>query len=119
MSFFLVVHVESALDSIITSIPDLSIDPCPQLPSGLDELPPSERERKLYNLIPREKKVSLLEVVEGLGNLADSPSKPKLRGRKYNLSKAQLKAKLDIADGKQISLTGVLRVVQASGNVHK
>ena len=34
----------------------------------------------------------------------------KLRGRKYELSKAQFKAVIDIADGKQKTFPGVLRV---------
>ena len=35
-----------------------------------------------------------------------------MRGRKSDLSKAQVRAKMDVADGKQMSISGVLRAVK-------
>ena len=41
------------------------------------------------------------------------------RGRKSDISKAKLKAKLDVADGKQVSILGALRAVQTPEQVKK
>ena len=51
-------------------------------------------------------------VVGGLELDSVSVGSRKLRGGKSNLSKAQLKAFIDIADGNKQSLSGVLRAYQ-------
>lgn len=55
-----------------------------------------------------------------MGGLSTSSSQALVknkRGRHSHLSKAQLKAKLDVADGKQYSIPGVLRAAQPSESV--
>jgi len=47
--------------------------------------------------------------MDGLSFLNDFGGPPKTRGRKLNFSMAQLKEKLDITDGRQLSLKGLLR----------
>lgn len=93
------IKVSDALDNIITSIPKLIMDAIS--PPYLDLFPnKQESDRSPYNLKPCDKKVNLLEVSGCLGNFGDPHAGPKERGRKSNLSKAQMRAKLDIPDGR-------------------
>ena len=85
-------NLSLAMESIITTIPKLSIDIVP------------------YNLRPREKKLLEKELFGGLGKLPSIEKVKKLKGRKFDLSKAQLKAITNIVDGRQLSLKGALRV---------
>ena len=52
------------------------------------------------------------EVIGGLESLPISVGLRNMRGRISNLSKVQVRAKIDIADGTQRSLSGVLRAAQ-------
>jgi len=59
------------------------------------------------------------EACSGLGLYPSQGPQRGKRGRKSNLSKAKLKAKIDVADGKQFSIPGVLRAVQTPEPVKK
>jgi len=71
---------------------------------------------RIYNLRSLSKKTDpspdLGDPVGGLGPSSSKPSQNKGRGRKSELSKAQVKAKLDVADGKQRLISGVLRAAK-------
>ena len=101
----------SSLDSVILSIPDLSgpsssiAVEAPQVPCSQN----SDSDLLPYNLRPRENRGGSGLAVGGLASNPVVIGARKLRGRKSNLSKAQSKTVVDIADGKQMSLTGVLR----------
>lgn len=72
-----------------------------------------------YNLRSMGGKSSFPGVVGGLGQSSSQNSTKNKRGRHSHLSKAQLKAKLDVADGKQYSIPGVLRAAQPLDTVLK
>lgn len=72
-----------------------------------------------YNLRPQDKRELSNEPVGGLGFLQESIAPPKTSSRKMNISKAQIKAKHDIVDGKKLSLKGSLRVALAPMVVSK
>lgn len=112
-------NVSLALESIITSISGLNIA---NFPYSSPEFPlPSAKPSKKphYNFCPRDKKYFPSEAVGGLGIIQESSIPPKTRGRKSNISKSHIKAKLDIADRKQLSLKGALRAAHASVVVTK
>ena len=101
----------SSFDSVILFVPDP-----PDLSSSQDvgvSLPPRSQTSYLdllpYNLRPQAKRVGTGLVVGGLALNPVVIGARKIRGRKSNLSKAQSKFVVDIDDGKQMSLTGVLR----------
>lgn len=72
-----------------------------------------------YNLRSMVGKSGPSVSVGGLGVMASQSLPKNKRGIISDLSKAKLKAKLDVADGKQYSIPGVLRVVQNPGSVIK
>ena len=75
------IKLSDSLDSIITSIPELSLEPLPS--PSLDSFP-SKKEGEIspYNLRPRDKKDNLLEVFGGLGNSVDPQPGPKQSWKK-------------------------------------
>lgn len=101
-------NISLALDNIITSISVLNLSGPSSVGSGLPIPSVIFLDKTHYNLRPREKRDHLNDPVGSLGLLYDTMGHPKTHGKKSNLSKAQLKAKLDIADGKEISLKGHL-----------
>ena len=106
-------EVIESLDSIITSIPLSTMVPLPEVESDIAPSQSGIPEKPPYNLRSSVKKPWEGEAIGGLES-SDVPVGPrKLRGRKSNLSKAQVKAKLDISDGKQWSLSRVLRSAQS------
>lgn len=112
-------NISLALDSIITSIPILNLSGPSSVGSGLPIPSVIYLDKPHYNLLPQEKRDHPNDPVGGLNLLYDTVGPPKTWGRKSNLSKAQLKAKLDIADGKQISLKGSLGAVMTPVVVSK
>jgi len=76
-----------------------------------------------YNLRSLSKKsVGSDEVMDPVGGLGAEVTKSiskKGRGRKSLLSKAQVKAVFDVADGKQMSITGALRAAKSPEAVKK
>lgn len=66
-----------------------------------------------YNLKPHSQKDTSIVHPGDLRVLQEHASVVKGRGRKSDISNAQLKAWIDIADGKQKYLDGELRAVQA------
>lgn len=72
-----------------------------------------------YNLRSLDNKPITSVSVGGIGSLPSHSQSRKKRGRKSNLSMAQLKAKFDVADGKQQSITVALRAAQAPEEVIK
>ena len=100
-------YVENCVDDISAAIPSLDLnredDPYEEANSN-----PSHPVCH-YNLRSLDKKPETLETVGGIGLTPPPSLKRKIRGRKSNLSKAQVKAKFDVADGKQMSITGALR----------
>ena len=99
------------LDSVILSVPEVSGPPSSSV--MIDPSPPCSRptvsEPLPYNLRPRADRRGSGLVVGGLASNPIVIGARKMRGRKSNLSIAQSKVVVDIADGKQMSLTGVLR----------
>jgi len=97
------------LDSVIMTIPSSPIQSSitmvhvSSLPPGVGGHEPH------YNLRPLAIRKGKGPVVGGLELDVGSIGPRKLRGRKSNLSKAQFKAIIDIAGGKQMSFPGVLR----------
>ena len=101
----------SSLDNVILSVPD---PPDPSPPQAVcDPLTANPRASSSdslpYNLRPRANRAGKGLVVGGLASDPAAHGPRKMRGRKSNLSKAQLKVVVDIADERQMSLTGVLR----------
>ena len=109
-------EIIDSLDSINTSFPPSSPigfvpEPDPSL-SGLPEKPP-------YNLRFLVNKPWRREAIGGL-ELNHVPVGPRnLRGRKSNLSKAKIKSKLDIVDGKRRSPSRVLRAMQSPSHGYR
>lgn len=102
------------MESVISTISFSKLDGSPLVIFDTSVSSQDPIEKGHYNLHPWEKKDTPLEVIGGLG----APHAPPLN-RKTNLAKAQHRAKLDIVDGKQLSLTWALRATQASGRVPK
>jgi len=92
-------------------------------PSKLSQTSGSSSSVRHYNLRSHSKKSATLQIVpESVGGLCPESSKSiskKGRGRKSLLSKAQAKAKFDVADGKQMSIPGVLRAAKTPEMVIK
>lgn len=104
------------------------MDPPPENPHPLDLncvkhwpplSPPVQNTPCPYNLRSLGNKVDQNETFGGLGRLSTQGVSRGKRGRKSDLSKAKLKAQLDVADGKQFSIPGVLRAVQTPELVKK
>lgn len=72
-----------------------------------------------YNLRPLAIRKGKGLIVGGLELDMVSVGLRKLRGRKTNLSKAQLKAIIDIVGGKQMSLPRVLRAKQSPPEISR
>lgn len=105
------------VDNITAAIPSINLN-CEDDPPKVDKnVTPSFACH--YNLRSLDKKPANFEPVEGLGLSSPQSFKRKARGRKSNLSKAQVKAKFDVADGKQMSIHGALRAMNPSENVIK
>lgn len=100
------------VDSIIMSIPQLNLNCERVLDKKSEEKCVPLFVAKHYNLCSHDKKPVSMEPVGGLGMDLTLSSMQKPRGRKSNLSKAQVKAKFDMVDGKKMSIPGVLRVVK-------
>lgn len=105
-------NVNICIENITAALPTIDLN-CEEPPLASALLVPSPS--RPYNLRSLSKKsdVSLAscEPVGGLGP-SSSCSVKKGRGRKTNLSKAQVKAKIDAADGKQMLISGALRAVK-------
>jgi len=82
-------------------VPPVPLTPCP------------------YNLRSMVGKSGSSSSVGGLGIMTSQSLPKNKRGRISDLSKAKLKAKLDVANGKQHSILGVLRAVQSPLSVIK
>lgn len=72
-----------------------------------------------YNLHSFDERPATGDLIGGLGMDVPQISMNKSRGRKYFLSKAQVKAKFDVADGKQLSFPRVLRAAKPCGDGSK
>jgi len=101
--------ISAAMPSLDLNFEGVSLNPAP---SALHPSCP-------YNLRSLDSKPISSGLVGGIGFLPSQSQKRKKRGRKSNLSIAQIKAKFDVDDGKQQSITGVLRAVQGPENVVK
>lgn len=104
------------INSISAAMPSLDLnceDAWPPL------VPPVPHTQCPYNLRSLGGKSGKPGVVGGLGQSTSQGSAKNKRGRQSHLSKAKLKAKLDVADGKQYSIPGVLRAVQPHDYVVK
>jgi len=99
------------IDNLTAAIPSIELN-CED-GSHVSLEPSSSPPVRHYNLRSLRKKPNsnpeILESVGGLGTVSSRSFKKKVRGRKSNLSKAQVKAKFDMADGKQLSIPGALR----------
>lgn len=98
-------------DNVIISVPNPS---ALVLPSYYDDpAPPDSQipipENPPYNLRPLANRKGKGMAIGGLASNPMACGTRKLRGRKSNLSKAQLQAVVDIAYGKQLSIPRVLR----------
>lgn len=105
------------VDNIIAVIPSLDLN-CDDDPNKKEDSVPSSSVCH-YNLRSLDKKLVILDSIGGLGLTSPQTFKRKARGRKSNLSKAQVKANFDVADGKQMSIPGALRAVNPYENVIK
>ena len=85
------INLSLAMDNIITTIPKLSLGTIP------------------YNLRPSDKKMMENEMFGGIGKATPIEKTRRNRGRKSDLSKDQLNVVIDIVDGRQLPLKGVLR----------
>lgn len=105
------------IESITATIPSLDLN-YEDAPLGLKYLVPSTPACH-YILRSLDKKHVIPKPDGGLGPSSSQAFKRKARGRKSNLSKAQVKAKYDVADGKQMSIPGALRAENPKENVIK
>jgi len=104
------------VDTIAEALPDLDINCEYQWPplshSAARSLCP-------YNLRSMGGKQSDSGTLGGLGQTSSQSCSKNKRGRKSDMSKAKLKAKPDVADGKQYSIPGVLRAAHPPERVKK
>jgi len=109
------------IESLTAAIPSIDLNCEDVSPNGLGPVLSSPVCH--YNLRSLDKKHGRkFEIPDQVGGLAPSSSQVfirKARGRKSNLSKAQVKAKFDVADGKQMSIPGALRAANPLENVLK
>ena len=108
--------VENCIENISAAIPSLDLN-CEGVSSNL--IPPVHHPTCPYNLRSLDIKPDPLDTMGGIGLSPTLSQKRKKRGRKSNLSMAQIKSRHDVADGKQQSITGALRAVQAPKNFLK
>ena len=99
MEYLQILDVIESLDSIITSIPSSPLEPILVFDIGLPPLPPCIPENPPYNLRSLMKKPMKEEAIGGLEANPISVGPRKMGGRKSNLSKAQVREKIDIVDG--------------------
>lgn len=94
-----------------------------EVPSKINLETNSSTVTRQYNLRSLHKtpahKNELNETVGGLSTETSKGTSIKGRGRKSLLSKAQVKAKYDVVDGKQMSIPGALRAAKTSEMVIK
>lgn len=109
-------NVETCIDLISAAIPalDLNCEGCSSEPPPLVPLPSCP-----YNLRSLDHKSDPQSSVGGIDQALPQSQPRKKRGRKSSLSMAQVKAKHDVADGKQLSIPGALRAVQGPEKVPK
>ena len=113
MEYFQMHDVIEFFDNIISSTMSPHLDPLREFDIGSPPPPPCIPKKPPYNLRSMTKKSLKGEVIGGLESNPILVGPRKMQGTKSNLSKAQVKEKIDIVDGKQLSLSGVLRVAQA------
>lgn len=108
--------MENCIEIISADIPSLDMncvgfspEPCPLV---LNPICP-------YNLRSLDNKPDPFTSVGSIDSSLPQSMIRKKRGRKSNLSMAQVKAKHDVADGKQQLIPGALRVVQGPDIVLK
>jgi len=106
----------SNIETIANAFPSLDIN-CEENWPPLT-IPPS-RPHCPYNLRSLGGKLDDQGTSGGLGLIPPQNSYKNKRGRKSDMSKAKLKAKLDVADGKQYSIPGVLRAAHPLEGVIK
>ena len=113
----------SPVDSMVVLVPpassSLSPDPVVSLAPGSPKVAPISPEAPPYNLRSLANHSGKENVYGGLDPNYVPIGSRKLRSRKYNLYKAQLKAKIDVVDHKQKLLFGVLRVTMPPSDVLK
>ena len=108
-------HIENFVENITAAIPSIDLN--------CEDEPPEEAKLVSaslichYNLISLDKKPERLGSFGGIGRT--SPQIKKVRGRKSSLSNAKVRAKIDVADGKQMTIHGALRAVNPQETVIK
>lgn len=107
---------EPDIETISAAMPSLDLN-CEDVWPPL--VPPVPHTPCPYNLRSSGGKPGSSGSVRGLGQLVPQGFSKNKRGQKSDLSKAKLKAKLDVDDGKQHSIPGVLRAVQTPDFVIK
>lgn len=102
------------IETITTSIPkiDLNYEGSSLSSSKTESKIPVPKSKCHYNLRSLDKRLMAEGPIGGIGMEIPQTSRKKSRGRKSLLSKAKVKAKYDMEDGKQMSITGVLRVAK-------
>ena len=111
--------VHTRVDSITSSIPKINLN-CEEILNEICEVKTSPSKSTChYNLCSLDKKLVSGEPVEGLGMDTSQASLRKPKGRNSYLSMAQVKEKFDVADGKQLSIPGVLRAAKPCKGVTK
>lgn len=104
------------IESILAAMPSLDLNTEDVLPPPVSSVLHTPCP---YNLRSLGGKPGLSGSVGGIGQLPPQGHTKNKRGSKSDLSKDKLKAKFDVADRKQQSITGVLRAVQTPENVIK
>eukprot|EP00253_Pinus_taeda_P024932 PITA_24932 len=89
--------VENCIEIISAAIPSLDLN-CEG--ASTNPIPPAHHPTFPYNLRSLDNKPNPLDTVGGIGFSPPPSLKRKKRGRKSNLSMAQIKGKHDVADGK-------------------
>lgn len=108
--------IMSDIDSISVALPSLDLNSEEKWPPLAS---PSNHNPFPYNLRSMGGESGLPVTAGGLGQSLGFSSAKNKRGRKSDLSKAKLKANIDVADGNQYSIPGVLRAVQTPDQVIK
>lgn len=108
-------HIENFVENITAAIPSIDLN-CEDEPPE-EAKPVSASLTCHYNLRSLDKKPERLGSFGGIGRT--SPQIKKVRGRKSSLSNAKVRAKIDVADGKQMTIHGALRAVNPQETVIK
>lgn len=98
-------NVEICIENISAAIPSLDLN-CEDASSEEPNLKPTPPICH-YNLISLDNKPELLDTMRGIGLSSPLSLKRKNRGRKSNLSKAQAKAKHDVADDFPLTILNI------------